>query len=146
MCWEKHDILRCFLELYLECNLLVVIKLEERHWLKWSQRSWILHPSLFPFVVILLLEISESKRVLKWLHSIWEEYQTFAERECSSLGVCWHSDRDFLNNHLFSIHMSKSYLRLWVVTCEHLIVVHQKLRGDMLVIIASSLITLEYQG
>ena len=62
------------------------------------------------------------------------------------MGVCWHSDRDFLNNHLLSIHMSESYLRLRVVTGKHLIVVHQKLRGDMLVIIASSLITLDYQG
>ena len=146
MCWEKHDILRCFLELYLERNLLVVIKLEEGHRLKWSQRSWILHPSFFPFVVVLLFEVAESKRVLKWLHSIREEYQTFAKRESSSLCVCWHSDRDFLDNHLFSIHMSKSYLRLWVVTCKHLVVVHQELRSYMLVVIASAFITLDYQG
>jgi hypothetical protein len=146
VCWQKHDILCCFLELYFERNLLVVIKLEKGHRLKWSQRSWILHPSFFPFVVVLLLEVAESKRVLKWLHSIREEDQTLAERKSSSLGVCWHSDRDFLDNHLFSIHMSKGYLRLWVVTCKHLIVVHQELRSYMLIVIACTFITLDYQG
>ena len=145
MCRKKHYILCCFLELYLERDLLVVIELEEGNWLKWSQRPWILHPSFFPFVVILLLEVTESERVLKWLHSIREEYQTFAKRECSSLGVRWHSDSDLLDNHLFSIHMSEGYLRLWVVTCKHLVVVYQKLRSYMLIVIASSLITLDYQ-